>query len=117
MSSIVEGTCTVNTPKNQKFILVEADLNPGTIRIWNGLGDLGALGESWFGVGQLMNVTASLEGKIPEICFTNVPLELQHLLPKDAPARVYVGAFDPLTHKVMVDPVKVIDGVLRPAFC
>jgi hypothetical protein len=54
-------TATTKTAASDQVVrpilLFEGEFDSGTTRIWNGLGQLSALGETWEGGGDLINVT------------------------------------------------------------
>lgn len=71
-------TANINTELGQAStaprVLVEAIFDSGPLRLWNGLGTLTALGETWTGAGRLMNISPIRETQ--ETVATGVEFQL-----------------------------------------
>ncbi len=101
------------------LLLVELLFDSGSIRLWNGTGNLPALGETWTGTG--LNLSISPLEETTEIRATGVNIALSGIpsavvsiaLAEDYQGReasVYVGALDASTGAVVVDPIKGFAG-------
>lgn len=102
----------------QPFVLVELQYPSGTIRFWNGLGDLTALSQTWTGGGNLLTITEVRETEsvvatgvifglsgIPSAALSNA-LSQDY---QDRLAKMYIGAFNN-AGAVVADPYLVFEG-------
>ena len=101
------------------ILLAEATFDSGALRIWNGNGDLTALGETWTGTGLMLSIspaeeTAEIRATGISIVLSGIPSAIISIaLGEDyqgRAARVYVGAFDASTGAVITDPILAFQG-------
>jgi len=101
-------------------LLCEFLLDSGAIRLWSGVGDLTALGETWTGAGTLLGVsdyqeTASLEAQGVTFTLSGITSSVIALaLLEDYQGRacgLYLGALD-AAGVLVADPVRLFSGLL-----
>lgn len=101
------------------LLLVEALFDSGALRIWNGVGDLSALSETWTGTGLMLSIsaveeTAEIRATGVNISLTGIPSSIISIaLSEDYQGRlasVYIGAFDVSTGAVITDPILAFKG-------
>lgn len=101
------------------LILVEAEFDSGTVRMWNGNATLSALGVDWVGTGLLLSSsqveeTSEIRAAGVQIGLSGIPSSmLSIVLAEDyqgRPGRMYLGAFNVATGALIADPLLVFEG-------
>ena len=101
------------------LILAEMLFDSGALRLWNGEGDLTALGQTWTVAGLMLSIspmeeTAEIRATGVNIALSGIPSAIVSIaLAEDYQGRVasvYVGAFDASTGNVVTDPIKGFVG-------
>lgn len=116
-------------PEGAPRWLIEIEFDSGTTRLWNGLGDLSALGQTWTGAGRLLGMDPIQETQqtvasgvrmellivpTPEIpdapdAFLNIALSEEY---QGRPVTIYQAQFDPDTLALIDDPFPRFSGRL-----
>lgn len=99
---------TVSAPR----YLVEIGLDSGTVRLWDGVGVLTALGESWTGAGRLGSISEIRETQ--EMVATGVRLQLAILPTSEIPDAPDAFLNIVLTEEFQGRPVTVYQAMLDP---
>lgn len=116
LSSGMQAVTTADVVR--PIILVEAEFDSATTRMWSGTGDLSWNSETWTGTGQLLRVDAveeSIEMRAvgTTVTLSGIPSELISLaLQEDYQGRtltIYLGAFDD-DNNVITSPVTIFSG-------
>ncbi len=103
------------------LLLAEMLFDSGALRLWNGEGNLTALGETWTGTGLMLSIspmeeTAEIRATGINIVLSGIPSAVVSIaLAEDYQGRsasVYVGAFDASTAAVVTDPIKGFEGII-----
>ncbi len=103
------------------LLLAEMLFDSGALRLWNGVGDLTALGQIWTGTGLMLSIspmeeTAEIRATGVNIALSGIPSEVVSIaLAEDYQGRsasVYVGAFDASSGVVVTDPIKGFSGLI-----
>ncbi len=103
------------------LLLAEMLFDSGALRLWNGVGDLTALGETWTGTGLMLSIspmeeTAEIRATGVNIVLSGIPSAIVSIaLAEDYQGRsasVYIGAFDASTGAVITDPIKGFSGLI-----
>ncbi len=101
------------------LLLVEALFDSAPLRMWNGTGELTALGKTWIGVGNLQSIsqiseTSEIRATGAQIGLSGIPSSLLSVVLQEdyqgRRANIYVGAFDLATGLIVVDPLLVFAG-------
>lgn len=125
MTAATQAAAEARTQSPRYF--VELQLDSGTVRLWDGIGSITALGETWTGTGRLGRVLPGKETK--EVVATGLVLELMVIptsempdapdaflniaLAEDyqgRPAIVYEGYVNDETGLVIADPYPIFGG-------
>ena len=103
------------------LLLAEMLFDGGALRLWNGVGNLPALGETWTGAGLMLSIspmeeTTEIRATGVNIALTGIPSALVSIALAEnyqgRAASVYVGAFDASTGAVITDPIKGFEGLI-----
>lgn len=101
------------------MLLAEMLFDSGALRLWNGTGDLTALGQTWTGTGLILTIspmeeTVEVRAIGVNIVLSGIPSAVVSIaLAEDyqgRPASIYVGAFDASTGVVITDPIVAFRG-------
>lgn len=105
------------------FLLFEGEFVSGTIRAWNGIGDLAWSSYTWSGVGSLINISAIEEASdvkasgitvvLNGVSQTNISLALSDCR-QGKPGKIWIG-FMNTSNAIISDPYLVFDGRLDTA--
>lgn len=125
MTAATQAAAEARTQAPRYF--VELQLDSGTVRLWDGIGSITALGETWTGAGRLGRVLPGKETK--EVVAVGLTLELMVIptpempdapdaflniaLAEDyqgRPAIVYEGYVDEATGLIIADPYPIFGG-------
>lgn len=104
---------------------IELQLSGGTVRYWNGLGTVTALGQSWPGVGDfglVDGIAGNREAKASQLSIALVGLPTGLITPslmastrgveyQGRPLKIYLAFTDPDTDQPLHDPTLVWTGV------
>ncbi len=103
------------------LLLAEMIFDSGDLRLWNGVGDLTALGETWTGTGLMLSIspmeeTTEIRATGVNIALSGIPSALVSIaLAEDYQGRaasVYIGALDASSGAVVTDPIKGFSGLI-----
>jgi hypothetical protein len=105
------------------FLLYEGEFVSGTIRAWNGIGDLSWGAYTWSGVGSLINISSIEEASdvkaagitilLNGISQTNISLALSDCR-QGKSGKVWIGFMNE-SNEIITDPYLVFDGRLDTA--
>lgn len=110
----------ITAPVLRPVMLFEAFFDGGTVRFWNGLGELTALGNTYTGSGNLLSVsdfeeTQDLNAQGITLTLSGIPSNLLSVaLGEDYKSRecnIYIGALDD-TNILVSDPYRVFSGFM-----
>lgn len=85
------------------ILMVEAEFDSGTTRLWSGVGDLQWNGETWTGSGSLLNIgsveeTMDIKANGTRVSLSGIPAEFISLALQEnyqgRVLRIYLGAFE-----------------------
>jgi hypothetical protein len=111
----------MDAPILHPVFLAQIDWPTGTIRVWNGYGDLTWDGQTWVGVGHLGGISVIKESRdlaangvtlsLSGIPSGNISLALANNT-QGQPAYIWVGELDVATKAFTVDPYRIFAGII-----